>query len=448
MSQKLTTEIFVNRMKQKYGNDYKVLSKYIDAKTKILIEHKCGHQFKIRPDYMLSGNCKCPKCNNIRFPLSESNPELIQYLNNDDDKYGERPRLKDVLEWKCPLCGHIQKRELRTVLYNGFKCEACSDGFSKPEKFMRSFLIQLGINFETQKIFDWSDGRKYDFYFDGIICETHGLQHYEHSFQYKTARSLDDEIENDKYKKLLAKSNGFSDDTYIIIDCRRSEKEWIKNSIINSNLSKKYDISKIDWDSCEKDSLSSLCIQVCKLWNQGYDTSEIKKILNLSHKTSVVTRYLNIGTELGICNYDSSESRKHASQHTVVCLNNHKIFNSIADAENYYHIKNISYCCTGTIKTAGKDPITGESLIWRYYEDYIQLSSNDINRIIENSKSNKWTKVFCLNNSKVFDSAIEAARYGGLKNSSSIFACFRGEQSYAGKDPNTGEKIQWTQYVG
>lgn len=98
MSQKLTTEIFVNRMKQKYGNDYKVLSKYIDAKTKILIEHKCGHQFKIRPDYMLSGNCKCPKCNNIRFPLSESNPELIQYLNNDDDKYGERPRLKDVLE--------------------------------------------------------------------------------------------------------------------------------------------------------------------------------------------------------------------------------------------------------------------------------------------------------------------------------------------------------------
>ena len=447
MSTKLTTEISIDKMKQKYGNDYKILGTYVNTHTKILIEHKCGYQRKIRPDYILRSDYKCPKCENARLPLYKSNPELIQFLNNDDDKYGERPKLTDVLEWKCPICGHVQKKQLKTVLHGKFKCEACSDGFSMPEKIMRSVLIQLGVNFETQKKFDWSEGKKYDFYFDGIICETHGLQHYERSFHIKTARSLNDEMENDKYKEFLAKSNGFSDDTYIIIDCRRSEKDWIKNSIINSNLSKIYDVSKIDWDRCEKDSMSSVCTKIWELWNQGYNSTEIKRKLNLSAKTSIVSKYLNIGAELGVCNYDPIESRKQASRHSVVCLNNHKMFKSLTDAENYYHINDISYCCTGKNKTAGKDPVTGEPLIWRYYEDYIQLSSDDINNIIENSKSNKLTKVICINNSQVFDSVIEAAHYGGLKNSSSIFACLRGEQSYAGKDPNTGEKLQWLSYA-
>ena len=134
----------------------------------------------------------------------------------------------------------------------------CSDGFSKPEKFMRSVLIQLCIDFEMQSKFQWAKNKKYDFYFDNIICETHGLQHYEHGFQCVDARSLEEEKENDEYKKRVALENGFTTDTYIVIDCRKSEKDWMMNSILNSKLADYYDLSIIDWDKCEKDCITSI----------------------------------------------------------------------------------------------------------------------------------------------------------------------------------------------
>lgn len=85
---------------------------------------------------------------------------------------------------------------------------------------------------------------------------------------------------------------------------------------------------------------------------------------------------LKICNDLGLCNYDPTESRRSASRHKVVCLNNGEIFNSIVDAENHYNIQNISGCCIGQIKSAGKHPITKEKLKWMYYEDYLKSTTS------------------------------------------------------------------------
>lgn len=56
-------------------------------------------------------------------------------------------------------------------------------------------------------------------------------------------------------------------------------------------------------------------------------------------------------------------------------------------------------------------------------------------------------KVKCVNTGKIFDSLEEARAWCGLKSSSHISDCCRGERQYAGKDPVTGNKLQWC-YIG
>lgn len=65
------------------------------------------------------------------------------------------------------------------------------------------------------------------------------------------------------------------------------------------------------------------------------------------------------------------EKMHEKARKKVICLNNNKIFNSQLEAANYAGLKNstpISRCCKGERKTAGKHPISGERLIWKFYE--------------------------------------------------------------------------------
>ena len=452
MSRNLTQDEYEEKVFDKHGDDFKIIGIYINGRTKIKVRHKCGYEFQTRPDCLLAAKRGqgCPKCSNIHIgkiygSLWETKPEVAELLENKNDGYKLTRYSREIVNFKCPICGHIQSRMPKTVIENGLICEMCSDGFSKPEKFMRSVLIQLGIDFAMQSKFQWAKNKKYDFYFDNIICETHGLQHYEHGFQCVDARSLEEEKENDEYKKRVALENGFTTDTYIVIDCRKSEKDWMMNSILNSKLADYYDLSIIDWDKCEKDCITSIMLDICDLWNNGKTTTEIKKILHFSNKTSVVSKYLKICNSLGLCKYNPLESRKDASRHKVVCLNNGKIFNSIKEAQTYYNIDNISGCCIGQCDSIGRDPITNEKLVWRHYEDYIKLSEKEIRDLI-NKRISTAKKVICLNTLEVFNCSEDAGKWLNRKTGSTISSCCRGAQETSGIHPTTGEKLKWMYY--
>lgn len=56
----------------------------------------------------------------------------------------------------------------------------------------------------------------------------------------------------------------------------------------------------------------------------------------------------------------------------VECINTKQLFPSTVEAAKWAHIKsrsNITDCCLGKRKSAGKHPETGEKLYWRYYEE-------------------------------------------------------------------------------
>ena len=64
---------------------------------------------------------------------------------------------------------------------------------------------------------------------------------------------------------------------------------------------------------------------------------------------------------------------------SVICLNNNRIFESIKSATEEYcvNVNSLIACCQGKRKSAGKDPVTGEKLVWKYLKDYEQALPSD-----------------------------------------------------------------------
>jgi len=224
----------------------------------------------------------CNQCNTI----SVTHPEYTKFFVNKEDtlKYSAHSN-KSVL-MKCPNCKHEKMMNIHNLISQGFACPRCSDGISYPEKFIFSLFEQICVNFKTQlnnKIFSWCSKYKYDNYIRKIDCiiELHGMQHYEEvTGNWKF--TLQETQNNDFDKEWLAKLNKIKN--YIVIDCRYSDLEWIKNSIMRSNLPKllNFKESNIDWLKCHESGYKSLVKIVSSLWQDGTkNVLQIAEILKI-----------------------------------------------------------------------------------------------------------------------------------------------------------------------
>ena len=180
----------------------------------------------------------------------------------------------------------------------------CSDGFSTPEKFLYYLLKYLKVDFITQlnkSTFKWCGKYKYDFYIPSlnIIIETHGIQHYKET---NRGRSLKEEQENDRIKKELALDNNI--DKYIVIDCRYSDVNWLKDNVVKS-LSTYFNLINIDWNIIFEKSYSNIIKEVCYYYNKYNNNEEIydeiSSVFNICKDT--IRKYLKIGNELNWCVY-------------------------------------------------------------------------------------------------------------------------------------------------
>ena len=207
---------------------------------------KCGYVFTIGEDIINNGNQKgyCKACNKYSKvavrgynDLWTTNPKIAQMLLNPEDGYNHLKTSNDKTNWVCPNCNSIIKnKSFAQVYYRGLSCKKCGDGISYPEKVMRAFLEQSGLTFEMHKIFKWSNLKEYDFYLPdyNIIIETHGIQHYDKSFERMGGMTLKEVQLNDVYKKNLAIKNNI--EKYIVIDCRESDFDYIYKNIETSEL--------------------------------------------------------------------------------------------------------------------------------------------------------------------------------------------------------------------
>ena len=307
----------------------------------------CGYIGTVAESKIKAG-CSCPACK--KFPkvcvkdinsVWKTHPQFIRYFVNINDTYENTYCSNKKVLVKCQICGTIKSMIIGNLINQGFSCAKCSDGISYPHKFFFNILEQLKIEFCTEKSdFKWNNSkRRYDFYINSIdgIVEVNGIQHYEET-SFK--RTLLEEQENDKIKEKLAKENGI--ENYIIIDCRKSELEFIKNNILNSELNNLFDLSKIDWLKCEKSAYSNLVKMACDLWDNIKTTSDISKEMHLEKTT--IRKYLKLGNAFGWCKYNPKEELRKSAVVTgkknnklIICYKDGvKIgnFNSITELSN------------------------------------------------------------------------------------------------------------------
>ena len=252
-------------------------------------------------EYTLKKGHGCAVCSGIKIKkgtndIATVRPDLVDYFVHIEDAHTNgRASGKRVL-MKCPDCGNTKNHAIKNLVSNGLACK-CGNGNSYPSRFVESILAQNNLNYTREHSSVWSKNKKYDFFIEeyNAIIEVHGGQHY---FQTSRGRSLEQEIENDKLKKAIAKENGIKN--YIVIDCRKSDMEWIKNSVLNSELMKI--IEKIDWEKCHKDALGSEAKKICTLWEK--DELSIKEIMEITKfSDTTIRKYLKIGNEIGWCKY-------------------------------------------------------------------------------------------------------------------------------------------------
>lgn len=373
---KYTNEEFVAKLKE-INPDIEPLDKYVSFDTNI--RFRClidEHVFYARPQDIILKKSGCPVCAGKIIvkginDLWTTNPEIAELLKSPSDGYSYSIGTHTLLEFICPDCGNPKKsRPINLIKHNNlhFSCPKCGDGISFPEKFMYSVLSQLNIDFTyqlTSTTFKWCDKYKYDFYIKDKNCiiETHGAQHYESTGVFSKNITLEEIQLYDKNKKSLAKENNI--EKYIVIDCRYSEMEYIKTSILNSELSKMFDLSNIDWLECLKHATKSIIKSICDDWNAHKDIDQLLNKYKIAECT--IRKYLKKGSVLNLCNYTEDakiiklEKISQKRSKPVYCFATNEVFPSGEYIKEIYGI-HIHLACLGRTKTAYGSK-------WTYVED-------------------------------------------------------------------------------
>lgn len=312
------------------------------------IKHKyCGNVYDVLISNFINAGQRCGKCcGSYENSLEYHYPEVAKMIVYDEDCNEVDTKTISKMSGKrfyfrCDKCGEVSDspKQLASVVELGYSCGRCSDGISIPEKFVTNVLSQINIEFIRQKRFKWAKKdnkiKIYDFYIPSLnmIIETHGDQHYNEN-RRNGSRTLQQEKQNDKIKKQLALDNGIIN--YIVVDCRESTPYWLKQNMLES-LSDYLDFKNVNWDDVWKFVTTNLIQDTWDLWNDGFRVKEICSKLYLNHGT--VSKYLNIGNDLGKCKYDYIEKNKfNSNQYKLTNDNSLKVFYTSNDICKYLNI--------------------------------------------------------------------------------------------------------------
>ena len=222
---------------------------------------------------------------------------------------------------------------------------------------------QLKVDFVAYEWSDvWSKPYKYDNYFvvngNKYIVEADGGWHYIDN--KLSGMSADESKKIDRLKEDLALDNG----VFVIrIDCRKSDKYYIYNNILRSELSDIFDLSYIDWDMCDYFAQKNIAKQICELYNQSINIEKLSLLFHLHKRT--IQSYLVKGNKFGWCVYSVRKAKKPIN---VFDLKNNKLysFTSVRQCVNKLSdIYNVNFAYTCVVNSCNKStPYKGLNFKW------------------------------------------------------------------------------------
>lgn len=119
---KISQEEFIKRVQDKHGKDIKILGKYINKRTKVLVKHKCGYEWNANPEPLWNGH-GCPKCGgNIRKDTDKIKKEVFRLVGDEYEVIGEYIDTHTPIEFKHNICGNIFKMSPKAFIHNGQRC--------------------------------------------------------------------------------------------------------------------------------------------------------------------------------------------------------------------------------------------------------------------------------------------------------------------------------------
>lgn len=235
---------------------------------------------------------------------------VIDHIMEDSITSKGTVDVERYLKLKCNDCGMIKRVTVSHINENSREyCADCSSMKkaqeklnivrSRGESMLENVLKQQDIEYTPEKSFEWSNGKRYDFYLPtykgGTVVEVHGVQHYlEQGKGQRFHLTLEENKKNDKWKKEMAIENGLH---YIEIDVRNPDFEFIKESIEKSEIP-----SDVDWKIVIKNSdKGTLVDDIMRLHKEGYTIKEIAKEVKLNVNT--VSRRVNVLTKFGLLDH-------------------------------------------------------------------------------------------------------------------------------------------------
>ena len=345
------------------------------------------------------GYCGSKKKVHYKDSLAYNYPNIVKMIAipkngiTSDDCLELPCSSKDSFYISCLDCNTISNKKytLNQITRYGYSCKKCSDGISIPNKIGNNLLTQLNIKFEPE----------YSPYYFRNTQHTDFLL-----IDYNTILEMDGCFGNhtreyDYWRDFLnMKYGGYRTIRIDLTDNSRYEKDtfnYIKEQILNSELSNIFDLSNVDWGLIWEQSQNSLCIKTWELWNDGIDDiKEISKELDLNEAT--IRKYLKIGNELNKCNYKTKLEKKEENIKKALELYNSGVYN---------------------VKEISKELDLDETTIRKYLKNIKKINNNKI-------------KVICMTTKKLFLSMIEGAKFYNIK-SNHIGSCCNGGRKYCGK---------------
>ncbi len=168
--------------KEKWGNEYTILSNNVDYNKKSLIRHnKCGNEYEqIIYHHLRKGGCKfC--AGNSKHTIESVQINSNKIHNNEYKILSEPNGSFSKVKILHKSCGYEFYQVVGTHI-SGCGCPKCNI-FSKGEILIENFLNSLDINFSKQQTFDdcrYINKLKFDFYLPNynLCIEFDGEQHF------------------------------------------------------------------------------------------------------------------------------------------------------------------------------------------------------------------------------------------------------------------------------
>ena len=426
-------------------NDTKIEN--IKSQNKYYFIADCKHEFYSLPKNVIKDyKLLCPVCTGRQVvrginDIWAVDPDLAKSLLNSEDGYKYTIKSNKKLQWQCENCGNISLKSPAKMKENISKCQYCNKITSYGENFITEMLFQLCESFEPEKEFDWSDGKRYDFYLPlhSCIIEVHGKQHYSNNdFSKLSGKTYIEEQLNDTYKEENAKKNGIKH--YIVIDNRISDEERLTENILKSLLPTILNFKKedVDWNKCHEFCMTNKTIDICKFYKN--DSKDFKIIAdNFGCCINTVKKHLKDGAKLGWCDYTPEKGREYGKEKTrervvkemsksVIQFDLYgnfiKEFPGIQQAQRELGIHHICECLVGKRKTSG-------GFQWRYSNDCDNVSAVVYKKSGKPYKEvNQYDKQ--MNLIKTWFSISDAAKSLGINARNIISVCQKRQKTSGG----------------